>query len=245
LGEGVVDLPGHPLPLIEYPGLAGVDQQLGVQAGVLRQRRFKFEVGFVQLDERLFLLVVAFIGQLGEVEERAGQRDADRADGDPFPPCALDDFGRPTQVRHRRDRRRRGGAGIAPPAVQVQERLGVSDEGEEAEEGSDRHQTGGEHHQSRVVQAHQGAVLVPFRVEGVETEQPEHGRGRKPEHRRGVHRHAPGRLQQSDRSADREQEVWENVEDCDLPALPAVELLAQFGLDAHGIAPLRGPTPPT
>ena len=38
LGERVVDLAGHPLPLVEHAGLAGLGQQLGVQAGVLRQR---------------------------------------------------------------------------------------------------------------------------------------------------------------------------------------------------------------
>ena len=32
LREGVVDLAGHPLPLVEHPGLAGLGEQLGVQA---------------------------------------------------------------------------------------------------------------------------------------------------------------------------------------------------------------------
>ena len=37
LRQRVVDLPGHPLPLLEHAGLAGLVEQLGVQLGVLLQ----------------------------------------------------------------------------------------------------------------------------------------------------------------------------------------------------------------
>ena len=57
LGEGVVDLPGHPLPLVEDAGLAGLGEQLRVQARVLGQRRLQPLVGLAQLGEGLFPLL--------------------------------------------------------------------------------------------------------------------------------------------------------------------------------------------
>ena len=41
LGDRVVDLAGHPLPLVEDARLAGLGEQLGVEAGVLLQRRLE------------------------------------------------------------------------------------------------------------------------------------------------------------------------------------------------------------
>ena len=41
LGDGVVDLAGHALPLVEHAGLARLCQQLGVQAGILVERRLE------------------------------------------------------------------------------------------------------------------------------------------------------------------------------------------------------------
>ena len=44
-----MDLPSHPLTLVEHPGLAGLREQLRVQAGVLPQRRLELRVGLGQL----------------------------------------------------------------------------------------------------------------------------------------------------------------------------------------------------
>ncbi len=52
LGQGVVDLPGHPLPLVEDAGLPGLGQQLLLQARVLGQTRLEPAVGLAQLAER-------------------------------------------------------------------------------------------------------------------------------------------------------------------------------------------------
>ena len=41
LGDGVVDLARHALPLVEHARLAGLGQQLGVEAGVLDRRRLE------------------------------------------------------------------------------------------------------------------------------------------------------------------------------------------------------------
>ena len=51
LGDRVVDLAGHPRPLVEDAGLARLGEQLGVQAGVLHQRG-------LELGERLATLLV-------------------------------------------------------------------------------------------------------------------------------------------------------------------------------------------
>jgi hypothetical protein len=237
LGQGVVDLPCHPLPLVEHPGLAGLDQQLGVQARVLLQRRLDLGVGLVQLDERLLLPLVALVGHLDEVGGPPGQHRADQADGEPRPPEAAGDRGNPAQVRHRHDHGGGGGAGIPPPASQIEERLGIADEGEQAVPGCGRHQASGQHHEHRVIQAHQRGVPVPSRVEGVEPQQPDRGRDREPERRREVRRHVPERQQQGDEGAHRQKEVRQDLQGRCLLALPAVELGTQLGLDAHDLLP--------
>ena len=51
LGQGVVDLPGHPLPLVQHAGLPGLGQQLVLQARVLGQGGLELAVGLAQLTE--------------------------------------------------------------------------------------------------------------------------------------------------------------------------------------------------
>ena len=55
LGEGVVDLPRHPLAFVVHPGLAGLHQQLGVQPRVLLGGLLQPHVRLVQGGERLAL----------------------------------------------------------------------------------------------------------------------------------------------------------------------------------------------
>ena len=72
LGDGVVDLARHALPLVEHARLAGLGQQLRVQAGVLDRRR-------LQPRERLAALLVLLGDLLADEHARA---DDDRLDAD-------------------------------------------------------------------------------------------------------------------------------------------------------------------
>ena len=68
-----MDLPGHPLPLVLDPGLAGLGQQLLLQARVLRQRRLEPVVGRAELFQRLPAPVVQHRG--GPPGPGVGQKD--------------------------------------------------------------------------------------------------------------------------------------------------------------------------
>lgn len=55
LREGVMDLGGQPAPLVGHPGLPCLEQQLGVQGGVLGEGLFQPGVGEFQLGDGLGL----------------------------------------------------------------------------------------------------------------------------------------------------------------------------------------------
>ena len=117
-----MDLPGHPLPLVQDPSLPGLRQQLLAQARVLGQRGLQLALGLAHLGEGqltpVLLLVVVPVepgqgahrqhvdGQHGEIGRHA-------QDG------ALVDAGR---LRGARDHRDRGHARQPPRPAQDRER---------------------------------------------------------------------------------------------------------------------------
>jgi len=81
LGQGVVDLPGHPLPLVPGPGLPGLGEQLGLQPGVLGDHLLQPVVRLGQLgDHALAGLVLLFAprAQHGEQPDQAHVTQATR-----------------------------------------------------------------------------------------------------------------------------------------------------------------------
>ncbi len=146
LGEGVMDLPCHALPLVEHSGLTCLGQQLGVQPGVLLQRRFQFL-------HRLVALPIVFDPFLGEQDPDADRR---RLDGD-HTGIGRDRLGRQlgeTQrhrvERHRRAEHPRHTQRPRPQQVGMEE----AGDGEEQEHHIAAHQGREEHEQAGEVHHH-------------------------------------------------------------------------------------------
>ena len=148
LGERVVDLPGHPLPLVDHARLPGLGQQLHLQPGVLLQRLGEAPVGLFQLGDHLPAARGLLRGQCPEVGEPAGQHRVDHDEPEQR------QQGRPGQVhepaadlRVRDQRHGHADAGEPPPPAQVAERMDVRGEGVEAVERRLEHQRRQQQHQ--------------------------------------------------------------------------------------------------
>ncbi len=81
LGDGVVDLGGHPLAFLQHAGLPCLRQQLGVEAGVLGER-------LLQARDRLSTRLVLLGDALAEVRAGAEDRRLDDDDHHPERPGA-------------------------------------------------------------------------------------------------------------------------------------------------------------
>jgi len=73
LRQGVVDLPRHPLPFLQHARLPGLDEQLGVQAGVLGHHRLELTVRLGQVDDDPLAFGVLILGFLAQMDEHGHQ----------------------------------------------------------------------------------------------------------------------------------------------------------------------------
>jgi hypothetical protein len=82
LGHGVVDLPGHPLPLVQDSGLPGLGQQLLVQARILGQRGLELGFGLAHLGQCLLTPVLLLVVVPVEPGQRAHRQHIDGHHGE-------------------------------------------------------------------------------------------------------------------------------------------------------------------
>ncbi len=140
LRQRVVDLPGHPLPLVQDPGLPRLDQQLLVQARVLGQRRLQPPVRLPQLVQHppaLFALGLEAVQQPGDAAY-GGHVAGDDAQVDGHA-----DRRRPVHAGRLGGGRHHGGAGHAgqlPWPGQQHDRVAVAGVGVEPEPRIPEHQ---------------------------------------------------------------------------------------------------------
>lgn len=80
LRDGVVDLSSQPLALLAHPRVAGLDDELVVQGGVLGHRLLQPLVGQGQLVDRLLALLVLTLDEIAVLAEHEEQGRVDGED---------------------------------------------------------------------------------------------------------------------------------------------------------------------
>ncbi len=175
LGQGVVDLPGHPLPLVLDPGLAGLGQQLLLQARVLGQRGLEPVVSRAQLVQRLPAPVVQQRG--GPPGPGVGQRDGhvhghdDEVDHHAGEGVLVDAVG----LRGGGQQAHRGRAEQPPRPHQVPEHEEVDGERVDPEHGVAEDQERAERDQHRDEEHHHPRAAPPGGMQCVHPQDPRRG----------------------------------------------------------------------
>jgi len=177
LRQGVMDLAGHPLALVEHARLPGLGEQPGVQDGVLGERRLQQPVRPAQLFEGLLAPLVLLLGEPQDPGAAAHHGDVEGDDGHVHRQA---ERVRPGDAGHlrRTGQDRRGGHAQQPPRpAQDREGVDVGGRGEEPESGVTGHQDRGDHEQPRDEHPHDPWPVPPSGTQG---EHAEHPRGRQP-----------------------------------------------------------------
>ena len=182
LGDRVVDLPGQPLPLLAHSRVAGLDDELVVQRGVLGHRPLQPLVGQGELVDGLLALVVLPLDEVAVLAEHEEQPRVDaehhEVDDDPGPL----DVPHPADLRGSRRRRRDEDQRVPGRPGQQGERVEVPDEREEPVPRRQHDERRGEDGEPVRIQEG-GPARPPAAPAGTRSATPRRGRPRSPSRR--------------------------------------------------------------